>query len=163
MSCRDCGAPDDQGCRRGCTSLTQGSYSEPNRVGRVLDALNITARHASQVSVEFFRGMASRMAMSFEKYGDVKEAYPHKVNAIDSLHLRLEKYHETGNTEYLMDVANFAMIEYMYPAHPKHYFKAEDSAASPGRVDHTGIQSQAANTIGRENTRRGGFYKHEGD
>lgn len=134
-----------------------------NRDSRVLEALNVTARHATEVSVAFVRGMAARMCMSFEKYGAVAEAYPEKVDALASLEKRIEKYKATGNTEYLMDAANFCMIEYMRPRHKDAHFKAEDSAASPGRVDHTGIQSQAANTIGRENVRVGGFYKRDGD
>ena len=33
-----------------------------------------------------------------------------------------------------MDVANFAMIEFMHPKHSKAFFKATDSDGSPGRV-----------------------------
>jgi|SRR6185369_4940774 len=142
-----------------------------SRNERVLEALNVTARHATEVSVEFFRGMAARMCVSFEKYGAVRDAYPSKVHAINSLKLRLDKYLETGNTEYLMDVANFAMIEYMAPGHAGAHFKAEDSAASPGRTHHTGVTSQESNTSANENVRlggtrgatSGGFYKREGD
>ena len=111
------------------------------------------------------------MAVSFEKYGNVRDAYPDKVDAIASLKLRLTKYEETGNTEYLMDVGNFAMIEFMLPRHPNAYFKGEDSDSSPGRVSTLGITSQAANTSSHENIRlggsnfktSGGFYDREGD
>ena len=34
----------------------------------------------------------------------------------------------------MIDVANFAMIEYMYPRHPNAHFEATDSDASPGLV-----------------------------
>lgn len=34
--------------------------------------------------------------------------------------------------EYLVDIRNFAMIEFMHPAIPGAYFKAEDSDKSPG-------------------------------
>jgi len=34
----------------------------------------------------------------------------------------------------LADVANFAMIEFMYPQHPNAYFKPTDSNESPGLV-----------------------------
>lgn len=114
------------------------------RDARMLDALHLTERHASEVSTEFLRGMASRMALSFEKYGAVKDAYPDKVDALASLETRLRKYRETGNTEYLMDVANFAMIEYMRPRHQQAHFKAEDSHASPGRTGTDGRSIGAA-------------------
>ena len=39
----------------------------------------------SEVSREFIQGMADRMGVSFCKYGAVADAYPQKVDAIDSL------------------------------------------------------------------------------
>lgn len=125
----------------------------------------------SEFSMEFAQGMANRMGMSFFKYGAVADAYPVKVDAIASLELRLQKYKDTGNTEYLMDAANFAMIEYMRPRHPNAFYKATDADGSPGRVSANGTISQEANTVDRENVRRGGstrttaggFYKKEGD
>jgi hypothetical protein len=89
---------------------------------------------ASEVSEPFIEGMRNRMAMSFYKYGRVADAYPHKVNALESLRKRLEKYEETGNTEWLIDAANFAMIEFMCPAHVKAHYKPTDSGESPGRA-----------------------------
>jgi hypothetical protein len=78
--------------------------------------------------------MRAAMLVSAYKYGEVSEAYPERVNAIESLGLRLAKYAETGNVEYLVDVANFAMIEFMHPRHAKAHFKATDADGSPGRV-----------------------------
>lgn len=94
---------------------------------------------ASEFSDSFVQGMFDRMAVSFFKYGKVADAYPHKVDALASLRLRLEKYAETGNTEYLMDVANFAMIEFMRPRHPGAFFKSTDSDGSPGRTKVGGV------------------------
>jgi hypothetical protein len=91
---------------------------------------------ASEVSQPFVQGMADRMGVSYCKYGRVAEAYPSRVDAVASLRARLERYEATGNTEWLMDVANFAMIEYMHPRHAKAHFRATDSKESPGRVWH---------------------------
>lgn len=88
----------------------------------------------SEFSELFVQGMRDRMAVSLHKYGPIKGAYPHKVNALESLRIRLDKYTETGNTEFLIDAANFAMIEFMLPAHPAAHFKATDSNESPGRA-----------------------------
>ena len=96
----------------------------------------------------FHQGMVNRMGVSFYKYGAVAEAYPERVDALRSLITRLEKYAGDvnlikeggtglggdGNTEWLLDVANFAMIEFMRPRHPKAHFKGTDSAESPGRT-----------------------------
>ena len=96
-------------------------------------------------SEPFLRGMMDRMLVSFFKYGRVADAFPHRVNALDSLQARLAKYQETGNTEYLIDAANFAMIEFMYPSRSDAHFTPTDSDGSPGRVWASGIVSAAPN------------------
>lgn len=88
----------------------------------------------SEYSQQFLQGMVNRMAVSFFKYGAVREAYPHKVDALASMEQRLKKYKETGNTEFLLDASNFLMIEFMHPGHPEAHFNATDSDASPGRT-----------------------------
>jgi hypothetical protein len=88
----------------------------------------------SEWSKSFIEGMLNRMGMSYFKYGALRRAYPEKVDAIASLKQRLAKYEETGNTEWLMDLANFAMIEYMHPRHPQAHYRPTDSRESPGRT-----------------------------
>lgn len=100
--------------------------------------LTATAIPTSEYSEEFLQGMLNRMGVSFHKYGPLAQAYPDDVDAIKSLRQRLDKYRRTGNTEYLIDAANFAMIEFMRPAHPKAHFKPTDSRESPGRTLHDG-------------------------
>ena len=58
------------------------------------------------------------MISSFYKYGPVKDNYgKYKcMDALGNLLKRVEKYKETGNTEFLADAANFAMIEFMNPS-----------------------------------------------
>lgn len=62
--------------------------------------------------------LLNRMGISYFKYGAVADAYPLKVKALDSLKLRVEAYLKGGNTEFLLDAVNFAMIEYMHPSVP---------------------------------------------
>lgn len=88
----------------------------------------------TEFSEEFATKMRNRMEVSYHKYGPVAKAYPHKVNAMKSLQERLKKYQETGNTEWLIDAANFCMIEFMHPSHENAHFEAKDADASPGRV-----------------------------
>jgi hypothetical protein len=71
------------------------------------------------------------MVVSYYKYGAIKDNYKiyKTIDAIGSLEKRLERYKETGNTEFLADIANFAMIEYMYPQHPDAHYNATDDGA----------------------------------
>lgn len=87
----------------------------------------------SEFSNEFVDGMRARMDVSHAKYGSIHDAYPHKVDALESMQKRIDKYIATGNTEFLIDASNFLMIEFMLPAHPRAHFKATDSHESPGR------------------------------
>jgi hypothetical protein len=125
----------------------------------------------TEFSERFVQGMRDRMGVSYFKYGPVAAAYPSRVDAIESLKRRLDKYAEDGNAEWLMDVANFAMIEFMHPRHAGAHFRATDSDESPGRVWNSGAVNDSANTVTQENIRRGGsnmvtaggFYRREGD
>lgn len=92
---------------------------------------------------EFLQGMVNRMIVSFHKYGPIREAYPEELSALGSLAGRMQLYQETGNTEYLIDVANFAMIEFMHPSHPKAHFDPE--GRSPGRIRRSGRVTDKAN------------------
>lgn len=40
------------------------------------------------------------------------------MDALKNIELRLQKYKDTGNTEFLVDIANFAMLEFMHPSIP---------------------------------------------
>lgn len=89
---------------------------------------------ARDFSNEFVSLMKNRMVMSHYKYGWVSDTYPELADAIACLRQRLDMYEKTGNLENLVDVGDFAMIEYMRPRHPNAHFKATDSDQSPGLV-----------------------------
>lgn len=77
----------------------------------------------------------NRVKTSFHKYGSAAENFGKGfVDAIGSLEKCMEKYKETGNTEYLCDLANYAMFEFMYPQHPDAHFRATESHESAGIV-----------------------------
>ena len=67
-------------------------------------------------SNEFIAKMKNAIEVSHYKYGWCSQTYPELAQAYKSIKRRLELYEETHNTEYLVDVANFAMIEYKYPS-----------------------------------------------
>lgn len=80
----------------------------------------------TEYSKEFDSLRKNRMATSYFKYGPIRTNYGEcLINSIENLEIRLKKYKETGNKEFLVDVANFAMIEFMYPKHDNSYFDSE--------------------------------------
>lgn len=87
---------------------------------------------ADQFNESFVHGMRLRMATSFYKYGRMRDAAGHGVDLVECLKQRMALYEETGNTEHLMDVANFAMIEFSAPSKEGAHYRATDSDESPG-------------------------------
>lgn len=86
----------------------------------------------NEYSTEFDKLRKSRVEVSYYKYGAARDNFGSgRVDAIGSLELCLDKFKKTGNTEYLLDVANYAMFRYMFPL-PGEYFKATDSSESAG-------------------------------
>lgn len=105
---------------------------------------------STEFSEEFIKGMRDRMIVSYYKYGPLLNAFPHKVSAIASLTDRLRKYAETKNIEFLIDAANFAMIEFMHPSIEGAFFAGTDDDQSPGRrAAKTGlVDKRDNNTVG---------------
>lgn len=88
----------------------------------------------TEYSFKFDDVRKNMMVVSYHKYGEAKINYPQNISAIESLKKRLKQYEATGNTEFLADIANFAMLEFMYPEHKDAYYKATDSKESCGVV-----------------------------
>ena len=85
-----------------------------------------------EYSEEFDTKRRSAIIVSYHKYGPSKENFKKgMVDAIGSLKKNLKKFEETGNTEYLVDVANYAMFRYMYPQGNESY-RPTDSNQSAG-------------------------------
>lgn len=85
-----------------------------------------------EYSVEFDMRRQNAILVSYHKYGPSKENFKKgMVDAIGSLEKCLKKFKETGNTEYLVDVANYAMFRYMYPQGNESY-RPTDSNQSAG-------------------------------
>jgi hypothetical protein len=86
----------------------------------------------SHYSVDFLQKMVNRMVTSYHKYGHSKIAVENGVDCLESAAQRVRKYRDDGNTEWLIDAANYLMMEYMHPTHDKAHFDAE--SRSPGRT-----------------------------
>lgn len=86
----------------------------------------------TEYSEQFLQGMLNRIAISCHKYGLIADNFPDRVHAIDSAIQRIDQYHRTQNTEFLIDAANFLMFEFIHPLLPGAHFTATDSRHSPG-------------------------------
>jgi len=73
---------------------------------------------------QFEQLMRNRLLVGYYRYGTLKLKKPH--NWIDRAKKQLDRYIKTGNTEYLVDVANFMMAEFVQGSHPNKHFKAMD-------------------------------------
>lgn len=90
---------------------------------------------SSEYSNKFDELRKNRVETSYFKYGSAKKNFSTgNVNALETMKLCVEKYKETGNTEFLVDGANYLMFEFMYPQHEKAHFLATDSSESAGIV-----------------------------
>ena len=85
----------------------------------------------SEYSDSFWEKMKQRVGVSYHKYGPIKKA---TGDFLANAELRLKEYRKTGNADFLMDVANFVMFEFMHPQHPDAHYRPTDSHESPGLV-----------------------------
>lgn len=85
----------------------------------------------TEYSLQFDEIRKKMMITSFFKYGPMKKNYDEYkcMDTLGNIEKRIQKYKETGNTEFLCDVANFAMIEFMYPSIKGAHYQPTDSGA----------------------------------
>ena len=83
-------------------------------------------------SEEFVLKMKNAIEMSHYKYGWASKTYPELAQAVKCIQERLDIYVKTHNSEYLVDIANFAMLEFLYPSYEDTKYTPTDSNDSPG-------------------------------
>lgn len=101
----------------------------------IRDFMSSAGIPAEDFSPDFVAKMVRAMMISHRKYGFVRDAYPNKMDAMADIFTRRGKYRESGNLWFMVDVANFAMIESMQPGHAEAHWGRNDADNSPGRVD----------------------------
>lgn len=116
--------------------LASLGYTEPRARNRKPDLDSLLV---SEWCPEFETARRYRMVMGALRYGLLAD--PGKWAGYDLLggmRRKLEVYHRTGNTEALVDAANYLMLEFMRPSHPHAHFRAEDDR------DHCPVATRAA-------------------
>ena len=79
----------------------------------------------SQSNKEFEKLCENRMVLGYFRYGEIK-GNKSKYDNIGSAIIRLNKYIETGNSEFLVDAVNLCMIEFTQENHPNFHFHSID-------------------------------------
>lgn len=88
---------------------------------------------ASQWSPEFERFMRNRLIMGALRYGLIGSTGKPRYDRLAGIEKRMSQYRQTGNLEFLVDVANLALLEFVEGEHPlKHWAETHD--------DHCGIR-----------------------
>ena len=87
-----------------------------------------------EYSEEFDRLRKNRVQMSYYKYGSARDNFGGgRVDALATAERCIEAFKKDGNTEHLIDAANYLMFRYMYP-YEGEIFTATDSTGSVGTV-----------------------------
>ena len=68
---------------------------------------------SSEVDEGFITHMSNDMCMSFFKYGHIND-YVGK-HSIEYINKEMEAFNKDHNTEHMVNIANYAMIRYMFP------------------------------------------------
>ena len=89
---------------------------------------------SSDYSLEFDRLRQNRVEVSAHKYGPARKNFGEgRVDALKTAELCLDAFKKDGNTEHLVDAANYLMFRFMYPL-PGEEFRATGSSESVGTV-----------------------------
>lgn len=80
----------------------------------------------SEWSVDFEKLMRNRLVVGAYRYGLIGTTGKSKYDRVASMVKRLTKYQESGNKEFLVDVANLCLLEFVECHHPTAHFKSID-------------------------------------
>jgi len=86
-----------------------------------------TEMRDSQWDTTFEKYMRNRMVCGGYRYGDIRDTCRPKYDNVGSLIHRAKLYLEDGNQEHLVDIANFALVEYVRGCcHPAPHWSPAD-------------------------------------
>lgn len=80
----------------------------------------------SEWSPRFEELMRNRLLMGAFRYGLLNAPGKKKWDRMARIHEEVQLYQETGNLEYLVDVANYCLLEFEESTHPNKHFRAAD-------------------------------------
>lgn len=77
-------------------------------------------------SPQFEQLMRNRLIMGALRYGLLHAPGKKQYDRVASMTRRLSKYQESGNMEFLVDVANLCLLEFEECSHPTKHFRSHD-------------------------------------
>lgn len=77
-------------------------------------------------SIEFEKLMRHRLVMGALRYGKIHQLGKPRYDRVESIFKRLIKYSNTGNTEFLVDIANLCLLEFEEGIHSNKHFSSID-------------------------------------
>jgi hypothetical protein len=86
-----------------------------------------------QIDIPFIQGMIDRMAFGYFNYGHMRR-YEVKSHSLKNVEIRLKHYKKTKNTEFLMDAANYCMMEFCVPSIIGAKYTPTTKKESPGAI-----------------------------
>ena len=101
--------------------------------GLVGDAASLSDRILKRdYSDKFDMLRKAAVITSHYKYGPVEDNFGVNggVDAVKTLEMCLDKFKQTKNTEYLVDVANYAMFRFMYPKDGERYTPTDSNESA---------------------------------
>ena len=90
------------------------------------ERISISDLSISEWSVDFEQLMRNRLILGAVRYGKINLPGKPIYNRVASIQKRLVKYSETGNKEFLVDIANLCLLEFVECRHPKAHFDSID-------------------------------------
>lgn len=78
----------------------------------------------------FFHKMENRILVGAYRYGSQGTNFDY----LGYLEQKLKMYRDTGNTEFLVDVANLAWLGFEHDPHPNKHFKADNSETNKAQL-----------------------------
>lgn len=92
-----------------------------------IEKINLEELRESEWSKEFETLMRNRLLMGAFRYGKISGKNKPRYDYIGDIIKRAQLYKETGNKEYLVDVANLALVEFVQGGnHPNPHFAPSD-------------------------------------
>lgn len=101
-------------------------YQQKGLVRITPKEFNLEKIKESEWDSNFAMLQMNRLVMGYLRYGSVWKQKIGKYNYLKSVKNKIEQYEKTGNTELLVDIANYMMIMFTLDGHPNKHFNATD-------------------------------------